>query len=81
MFVLLAFFITFLININENKGVMPAIFLLLAGYSVITFSYYILYTPVSYDKWQKNNNFRVGYLIFFLINIFMYALSYIVLWR
>lgn len=80
MLILLACVITFFLNINDNKGIIPIVFLLLAIYNIIMFSYNILYAPISNEIGKKTNNIKTRYLVFFIINLVFYALSYIVLW-
>lgn len=80
VFLTLSCFITFLIDINNNKGILPVIFFLLMMYSLITFLYYLFHSYNITRNYTKKINFKFVYIIFFIINLFLFLLSYITLW-
>ena len=81
VFLMIACFITFLIDIDNNKGVIPMIFFLIMIYSVSTFLYYILYSYVLTRNYKKKINFKVSYLIFFFVSLVLFFISYLSLWN
>ncbi len=77
--ILIASIITFLIDIDKNKGVIPLIFILLSLYSVLVFLYNVFFNRIiSYRK--SKANIKIKYIFFFIINLFLSLLSIIVLW-
>lgn len=80
VFILVACMITFVININSNNGIVPLIFLLLMLYSVLMFLYYFLYKPIRLLKGERSN-VKLVYIFFFFINLILFMLSTISIWR
>lgn len=81
VFLMIACFITFLIDIDNNKGVIPMIFFLIMIYSISTFLYYILYSYDLTRNYKKKINFKVSYLIFFFVSLVLFFISYLSLWN
>ena len=80
VFVLFACFITLIINISFNKGIIPAIFFLLMIYSLLMFLYNLLYN-YQYNKINiKTTQIKISYILFFIINLLLFLLSYISIW-
>ena len=80
VFILVACMITFVININSNNGIVPLIFLLQMLYSVLMFLYYFLYKPIRLLKGERSN-VKLVYIFFFFINLILFMLSTISIWR
>lgn len=81
VFLMIACFITFLIDIDNNKGIIPLIFFLLMIYSILTFLYYILYSYDLTRNYKKKISFKVSYLFFFFINLAFFFISFLSLWN
>lgn len=80
-FVILACFVTFIVNINKNTGIIPLIFLFLSIYFFLSFIYNtFIYENRNKYKKVKNRN-AVIYVFLFVICIILYLLSYITLWK
>ena len=75
---LLACFITLLINIQRNKGMFYLIFIILALYSILMFLYGILCDSKIVNHSIKYN-VKFIYLFFFAINVALSILSFLVL--
>ena len=80
IFILFACFLTLIININYNKGIIPIIYFLLMIYSIIIFLYYLFYTYPTNDFQKRKVTLKIPYLIFFIINLFLFVLSSVILW-
>lgn len=78
-FILAASFITFVINVSNNKGIVPLIFILLSIYSLIAFFYYLLFVPLKVNKGYKLN-VKCVYVVFFITNMVLFIFSYLTLW-
>ena len=80
-FILLSSILTLFVNINDNKGVIPLIFILISLYYLFRFIYSIL--KISYDNTYANKNSKpkLIYLLYLVINLVLFLLSYIVLWQ
>lgn len=78
VFVLFACFITLVIDIDNNKGIIPIIFFILLIYSIFMF----VYNLFNNNKYDHSASIRSGilYLLFFIINIVLFSLSVIALW-
>lgn len=76
---LFATIITFLIDIDKNKGIIPLMFIFLSLYSIFIFIYHLAYNSKVIYK-RKKIEFKLVYLIFFIINVALSILSIIVLW-
>lgn len=79
-FILFACFLTLIMDIANNKGILPVIFFILMIYSLLMFFYY-LFNPVH----DNDQSFRIikikfSYLFFFVINVGLLLLSVIALW-
>ena len=79
-FLLFACLITLVIDIANNKGIIPAIFFILMIYSLSSFFYYLFHTSNYYEYGKKTINIKISYIFFFLINLFLFTLSVIALW-
>lgn len=80
-FILLACFITLIIDISNNKGILPVIFFLLMLYSLLLFIYNLLYGH-SYNEYNvKTPKIKVSYILFFIVNLILFILSFLVLWN
>ena len=79
-FLLFACLITLVIDIANNKGILPVIFFILMIYSILLFFYFLFHTTNYYEYGKKKLNIKFSYLIFFLINLFLFILSVITLW-
>lgn len=80
IFLLLACFITFLIDVDKNKGIIPIIFFLLMIYSLVTFVFYLFHSHSLRNNFSHKINFKISYIIFFIVNLFLFYISYITLW-
>lgn len=80
IFLLLACFITFLIDVDKNKGIIPIIFFLLMIYSLVTFVFYLFHSHSLSNNFSRKINFKISYIIFFIVNLFLFYISYITLW-
>ena len=78
-FLLFACALTFLIDIENNKSIIPLIFFIFLFYSIFLFLYYLLYVPIRVMKGFEIN-FKTKYLVFFIINLLLFILSCISLW-
>lgn len=78
VFILFACFITLVIDIDNNKGIIPIIFFILLIYSIFMF----VYNLFNSNKYDHSVSIRSGilYLLFFIINIVLFSLSVIALW-
>ena len=80
VFILFACFITLIINISVNKGILPVIFFLLMIYSLLMFIYNLLYN-YQYNKINvKTTQVKISYILFFIINLVLFILSSISIW-
>ena len=79
-FLLFACLITLVIDIANNKGILPVIFFILMIYSILLFFYFLFHTTNYYEYGKKTLNIKVSYFFFFLINLFLFILSVITLW-
>ena len=80
VFLLVSCFITFLLDVNINKGIIPIVFFLLMVYSISTFLYYLLH---SYNLSRNNTrriNFKFSYIVFFFVNLVLFIISFLTLW-
>ena len=75
---LLACFITLLIDIQRNKGMFYLIFIILAIYSILMFLYGILCDSKIVNH-SIRYNVKIIYLLFFVINVILSILSFLVL--
>lgn len=81
VFILFACFITLILDISNNKGILPLIFLLLMLYSFLMFIYNLLYS-YHYNKANvKTAQFKISYILFFIINLVLFILSFVTLWN
>ena len=74
-----ACFITLIINIQKNIGVLPLIFILLTVYSFLLFFYNLIYNKLLVGT-RKVLNFKLSYFLMFLSCIALFMLSFVVLW-
>lgn len=81
VFLMLACFITFIIDIDNNKGIIPIIFFLLMIYSILTFLYYILYSYDLTRNYKKRINFKISYLFLFSVSLILFFISFLSLWN
>ena len=80
VFILFACFITLIINISSNKGILPVIFFLLMIYSLLMFIYNLFFN-YQYNRINvKTANVKISYILFFIVNLVLFALSYISIW-
>lgn len=79
-FILLSCFITLIIDIANNKGILPIIFFTLMIYSLIVFLYYLFYGYHYVGVVVKTSQFKLSYLLFFVVNLFLFFLSVVSLW-
>ena len=79
-FILFACFITLIIDIANNKGILPVIFFLLMIYSILMFFYYFFNFVDYNDYGRKVSRVKISYLLFFIVNTALLALSVISLW-
>ena len=77
-FILFACFITLVIDIDNNKGIIPIIFFILLIYSIFMFIYN-LFNSTKYNH-SLSISRNILYLLFFIINIVLFFLSVIALW-
>lgn len=75
---LFACFITLLINIQRNKGMLYLIFIFLSIYSMIMFLYGIFCDSKIVNHSIKYN-VKIIYVFFFIINVLLTVLSLLVL--
>ena len=80
VFLIMACFVTFLIDIDNNKGIIPIIFFLIMIYSILTFLYYLLYSYDLTRNYKKKINFKISYLFLFIINLALFFISFLSLW-
>lgn len=80
MMLILSCFITFLINIDKNIGIIPLIFILLSFYSLLTFFYHLIYSSKVIFRKTKYE-IKIRYIIFFIVNVILSIFSIIVLWK
>ena len=80
-FILFSCFITLIINISDNKGILPVIFFLLMVYSLLIFFYNLFYCYHYNDFNVKTSKVKISYIIFFIVNFILFSLSYISLWN
>lgn len=79
-FILFSCFLTLILDIGKNKSILPLIFFILMIYSILMFLYFLFY-GIKYEEGKFNfSNFKVSYLLFFIINLIMFSISYIALW-
>ena len=78
-FILLASFITLVINVPYNRGVIPLMFIVLSIYSLALFLYYIICESIVINH-VKKYNIKIIYILFFIINVVLSFFSIIVLW-
>ena len=79
-FLIVACFITLLLDINANKGIIPIMYILIMIYSLLIFLYHLFY-DFKYDRFsRKTIQFKFSYLILFIICLFLFMLTFIVLW-
>ena len=81
VFLMIACFVTFLIDLENNKGIIPVIFFLLMIYSILTFLYYLLFSYDLTRNYVRRVNFKISYLILFFISLFLFFVSYLTLWN
>ncbi len=81
VFIMIACFVTFLIDLENNKGIIPVIFFLLMIYSILTFLYYLLFSYDLTRNYVRRVNFKISYLILFFISLFLFFVSYLTLWN
>ena len=79
-FLIFSCFVTFLIDTTNNKGILPVIFFLLMIYSLLAFLYYLFHSYALTKNYKRKINFKFIYIIFFLINLFLFLISFITLW-
>lgn len=79
-FILLSCFITLIIDIGTNKGLLPVIFFILMLYSLLMFFYYLFNPERDYDYSFKVSRIKISYLFFFIVNTALLILSVIALW-
>lgn len=75
-----AFFLTFLININENIGIIPLVFISLVLYSIISIIYPFVIAANNPYVTKTVIKINIVYIIFAIINLILTVLSIIVLW-
>ena len=75
---LFACFITLIINITRNKGMFYLIFILLTIYSILMFLYNI-FCESKIINHSIRYNVKIVYVVFFLINVLLSILSFLVL--
>lgn len=80
-FLLASFFLTFIINIEKNKGIIPLIFLFIAFYSFFNLYYYSMNQATSKKLFGNINNYILAYFLMFLVNLFFFVISDLVLWQ
>ncbi len=81
VFLMIACFVTFLIDLENNKGIIPVIFFLLMIYSILTFLYYLLFSYDLTRNYVRRVNLKISYLILFFISLFLFFVSYLTLWN
>ena len=79
-FILFACFITLVIDIANNKGILPVIFFILMIYSLLMFLYFFFGTEHYNDFGYKVSRVKISYLLFFFVNAGLLILSIIALW-
>lgn len=79
-FILFACFITLVIDISNNKGILPVIFFVLMIYSLLMFSYNFFNPTPKNSSSIKVSRVKFSYLLFFVINLCLLVLSVIALW-
>lgn len=79
VFCIFSLCITFLINVNTNKGIIPLIFIFLILYTLL-YNFYIISNNKNNVLYENKWYIRIMFVIFLLLNIFLFVLSYIVLW-
>lgn len=80
-FLLIVGFITFVINVNENKGIIPLIFLLLTIFYFLMFINTAFIRSISYENKNEATRLKFIFCIMSLVCLSLYALSFIVLWK
>lgn len=75
---LLACFITLLINFSRNKSMFYLIFIILSIYSILIFFYGII-CDSKIVNYSIKYNVKIIYLLFFIVNIILLMLSFFVL--
>ena len=78
IFFLICSFITFVININDNAGIIPIIFVLLTLIFLID-AFSIQQTKYGYSSGEYTMNFKFWTFLLSLFNAFLFVLSFIVL--
>lgn len=79
-FILFACFITLVIDIANNKGILPVIFFILMIYSILMFIYHFFDSEHYNDYGYKVSRVKISYLLFFFVNAGLLILSIIALW-
>jgi hypothetical protein len=79
-FILFACFITLVMDIANNKGILPVIFFVLMIYSLLMFSYNFFNPTPKNSAEIKVSRVKFSYLLFFIVNSCLLVLSVIALW-